>query len=122
MRTCEAAEKRLDDMSERAARAAELLSTRVSVAAAEQNRQLLESMNRRAALQMRLQETVEGLSVVAVSYYAINLLTYLLGPVAKHYGVDKLTLAALAVLPVMGLVWMMVRRIKARVGAAFAEK
>jgi len=119
MRTCEAAAKRLDDMSERAARAAELLSTRVSVAGAEQNRQLLESMNRRAALQMRLQETVEGLSVVAVSYYAVNLLIYLLAPVTKHYVGDKSTLAGLLVLPVMAVVWLMVRRIKARVGAAF---
>ncbi|NOX72431.1 MAG: DUF3422 domain-containing protein [Alphaproteobacteria bacterium] len=116
MRTCEAAEKRLDDLSEHAARAADLLSTRVSVAASEQNRQLLESMNKRAALQMRLQETVEGLSVVAVSYYAVNLLVYLLGPMLKPVGLDKALLAGLLVLPVMGAVWLLVRRIKARVG------
>ena len=119
MRTCEAAEERLQHLSERAARAAELLGTRVSVAGAEQNRQLLESMNKRAALQMRLQETVEGLSVVAVSYYAVNLLVYLLGPVVKYWVDDKTTLAGVLVLPVMGIVWLMVRRIKARVGAAF---
>jgi uncharacterized membrane-anchored protein len=116
MRTCEAAEKRLDDLSEHAARAAELLSTRVSVAAGEQNRELLESMNKRAALQMRLQETVEGLSVVAVSYYAVNLLVYLLGPWIKSAGLDKTLLAGILVLPVMGAVWLLVRRIKARVG------
>lgn len=119
MRTCEAAEKRLADLSERAARAAELLGTRVSVAGAEQNRQLLQSMNKRAALQMRLQETVEGLSVVAVSYYAVNLLVYLLAPLLHAFVEDKTTLAGLLVLPVMGIVWLMVRRIKARVGAAF---
>ena len=116
MRTCEAAEKRLETLSAHAARASELLGTRVSVAAAEQNRQLLESMNKRAALQMRLQETVEGLSVVAVSYYAVNLLAYLLGPLAKPFGADKSTLTAMLVLPVLGVVWLMVRRIKARVG------
>lgn len=119
MRTCQAAEKRLEDLSQRAARAAELLGTRVSVAGAEQNRQLLESMNKRAALQMRLQETVEGLSVVAVSYYAVNLLVYMLAPMIKPYVADKSLLAGFLVLPVMLLVWLMVRRIKARVGAAF---
>jgi uncharacterized membrane-anchored protein len=122
MRTCQAAEKRLEDLSQRAARAAELLGTRVSVAGAEQNRQLLESMNKRAALQMRLQETVEGLSVVAVSYYAVNLLVYLLAPLTKHYVEDKTVLAGILVLPVMLAVWLMVRRIKARVGTAFDQR
>jgi len=116
MRTCEAAEKRLEDLSLRAARASRLLSTRVGVLAAEQNRQLLESMNRRAALQMRLQETVEGLSVVAVSYYAVNLLSYLLGPLVKHWVHSKSLLSGLLVLPVMLVVWLLIRRIKARVG------
>ncbi len=116
MRTCEAAEKRLTDLSQHAVRAADLLSTRVSVAASEQNRQLLESMNKRAALQMRLQETVEGLSVVAVSYYAVNLLVYLALPWAKPLGLEKSWLAAGLVLPVMAAVWYLVRRIKARVG------
>jgi len=119
MRTCEAAEERLEHLSERAARAAELLGTRVSVAAAEQNRQLLESMNKRAALQMRLQETVEGLSVVAVSYYAVNLLSYFLSPLLKTWISDKTTLTGLLVLPVIAVVWLMVRRIKARVAVAF---
>ncbi len=117
MRTCEAAEKRLEVLSQHAARASELLGTRVNVATTEQNRQLLESMNKRAALQMRLQETVEGLSVVAVSYYAVNLLVYLLGIPAKYYGLGKPLLAGLLVLPVLLLVWLLVRRIKARVGA-----
>ena len=34
-------------------------------------------MNRRARLQLRLQETVEGLSVVAFTYYASQLVHYL---------------------------------------------
>ncbi len=122
MRTCDAAEKRLEDLSTHSARASELLSTRVNVAVTEQNRQLLESMNRRAALQMRLQETVEGLSVVAISYYAVNLLLYLLGPLAKHYGLGKTWLAAALVPPVMGGGWLMVRRIKAHVARAFDDR
>jgi uncharacterized membrane-anchored protein len=118
MRTCEAAEKRLEDLSERAARAAELLATRVGVDAADQNRKLLESMNKRAALQMRLQETVEGLSVVAVSYYAVNLAAYLVAPFVKDH-LDKTWVSAFLVPPVVGAVWLMIRRIKAHAGAAF---
>jgi uncharacterized membrane-anchored protein len=117
MRTSEAAEKRLQDLSAQAARASDLLATRVGVAAAEQNRKLLERMNQRAALQMRLQETVEGLSVVAVTYYAVNLLGYLLGPLSENVLPDKKSLLMILVLPVALLVWGMIRRIKARVGA-----
>src|SRR3546814_4084357 len=50
-----------------------LLRTRVDTALARRNRDLLASMDRRTALQLRLQHTVEGLSVVAISYYALGL-------------------------------------------------
>jgi uncharacterized membrane-anchored protein len=69
-------------MAERAERAAELLRTRVDVERSAQNQRLLESMDRRADLQLRLQHTVEGLSVVAISYYAVSLAAYLLAPLA----------------------------------------
>ena len=60
-------------LSLRATRAADLLRTRVDVALQAQNQSLLESMDSRSALQLRLQQTVEGLSVVAISYYAVGL-------------------------------------------------
>jgi uncharacterized membrane-anchored protein len=41
-----------------------------------QNRQLLASMDRRARLQLRLQETVEGLSIAAITYYVVGLVGY----------------------------------------------
>ncbi|MCU0802045.1 MAG: DUF3422 domain-containing protein, partial [Rhodobacteraceae bacterium] len=64
MRTVKSAEARLSSMAERAERAAELLRTRVDVERSAQNQQLLESMDKRADLQLRLQRTVEGLSTV----------------------------------------------------------
>ncbi len=70
MRTCRSAEERLAELSSRAERAADLLRTRVDVANQAQNVEVFGAMNRRAAMQLRLQETVEGLSVVAISYYA----------------------------------------------------
>lgn len=99
-------------MAERAMRAGQLLSTRVDVERSAQNQKLLESMNLRADLQLRLQHTVEGLSVVAISYYAVNLVAYMVVPFTKPLGVnDGMTMALLAPVVVLG-VWAMVRRIR----------
>ncbi|ABV93028.1 conserved hypothetical protein [Dinoroseobacter shibae DFL 12 = DSM 16493] len=112
MRTVKATERRMQQMADRATRAAELLRTRVDVERQTQNQALLESMDRRAALQLRLQKTVEGLSVVAISYYAVNLAIYLIGPLAYTAGVSKTVLTA-AVTPLVVLgVWFLVRRIR----------
>ena len=116
MRTCRSAKERLDELSGRAERAANLLRTRVDVANQAQNVEVLRAMDRRAALQLRLQETVEGLSVVAISYYAVNLAAGLFGPVAEPAGLEKAELLALLTIPVLVLVWLMVRRIRARLG------
>jgi uncharacterized membrane-anchored protein len=122
MRTCHATERRLTELATRASRIAELLRTRVNVAVEAQNQQLLESMNRRAALQLRMQEMVEGLSVVAISYYAVSLAGYLLAPLEglpgfDRIGLDKTGLMALAVIPVVGLVWWSIRRLRKRLGS-----
>jgi uncharacterized membrane-anchored protein len=113
MRTVKSAEARLRGMAERATRAAELLRTRVDVERSSQNQKLLESMDKRADLQLRLQRTVEGLSTVAISYYAVNLAGYAAYPVAeKQFGLSHgMTLALLTPLVILG-VWLMVRRIR----------
>ena len=77
MATCTSVSRRLHDLSERVARASALLSTRVDIARERQNQALLASMDRRAQLQLRLQQTVEGLSVAAIVYYASGLVGYL---------------------------------------------
>ncbi len=66
-RTCLAADARQNALTDHIARATRLLATRVEVKVSEQNAELLVSMDRRAKLQLRLQETVEGLSVVAIT-------------------------------------------------------
>lgn len=111
MRTVKSTEARLHVMSERATRAAELLRTRVDVERSAQNQELLASMNHRADTQLRLQRTVEGLSVVAISYYAVSLCLYILGPLEYQIGVSKPVLAAITTPIVVGAVWWMVRRI-----------
>ncbi|SFI55905.1 DUF3422 family protein [Celeribacter neptunius] len=112
MRTVKAAKGQLESLAERTARAANLLRTKVDVGRQEQNQKLLESMDKRADLQLRLQETVEGLSVVAISYYAVSLVGYLVYPFLEPLGLSKgLALAMVTPLVVLA-VWLGLRRIK----------
>lgn len=112
MRTVKSAQERLRNLAERAQRAAELLRTRVDVERSAQNQKLLESMDRRADLQLRLQKTVEGLSVVAISYYAVNLAGYLVYPVTEPAGLSKGMVTAGLTPLVIFAVWLMVRRLR----------
>ena len=112
MRTVKSTEARLEAMAGRAVRAAELLRTRVDVERSAQNQTLLASMDKRADLQLRLQKTVEGLSVVAISYYAVNLALYILGPAGKSLDLSKVTLSAVTTPVVILLVWWLVHRIR----------
>ena len=76
MATCTATATRLQALSSRVASVTQLLSTKVDIAREQQNQAVLASMNRRAKLQLRLQQTVEGLSVAAITYYFAGLVGY----------------------------------------------
>lgn len=114
MRTVKSVERQLHDMGSRATRASDLLRTRVDVARSGQNQKVLESMDRRADIQLRLQETVEGLSVVAISYYAVSLLGYLVEPLAYQLHLDKAWAKAALVVPVVLVVWLAGRAVRKR--------
>jgi uncharacterized membrane-anchored protein len=116
MRTVISMERRLERMSARALRASDLLRTRVDVERSAQNQSILESMDKRADLQLRLQHTVEGLSVVAISYYAVSLASYVLYPMGEYIGVSRGALTAGVTLPVVALVWLAVRRVRRKIG------
>ena len=114
MNTCETVARRQDRITARLQRTTALLRTRVEVLHEEQNRALLASMDRRAALQLRLQETVEGLSVGVLTYYMVSLLHHLLAAVEAaglHLNVELLT--GLAIPLVALTVWFSMRRLKA---------
>lgn len=115
MRTCVTTEERQATLSARLSRAANLLRTRVDVELEKQNRDLLKSMNERTRLQLRLQTTVEGLSVAAVSYYVVGLFHYLMeGLHQKGVPVD-VTIATALFVPVAVLgIWILVRGIRRR--------
>ncbi len=112
MRTVKSTEGRLKAMSDRALRAGDLLRTRVDVERSAQNRDLLASMDKRSDTQLRLQRTVEGLSTVAISYYAVSLAMYILGPLEYQFGISKSTIAAIVTPLVLLGVWAMVKRLK----------
>jgi uncharacterized membrane-anchored protein len=119
MNTCLATAARLEAMSSRVARATQLLSTRVDITREHQTIQVLESMNRRADVQLRLQQTVEGLSVAAVTYYIVGLIGYLArGLKAAGWGVNP-ELAMGASIPfVIVIVALGIRRIHRMVHTA----
>jgi uncharacterized membrane-anchored protein len=117
--TCNTVSQRLHDLSERVAQASGLLATRVGIARERQNQALLASMDRRAKLQLRLQQTVEGLSVAAIVYYVAGLVGYL-AKGAKSAGapIDAELLVGLSI-PVLALLVMLaVRRARRRIAAA----
>ncbi|MDO8756069.1 MAG: DUF3422 domain-containing protein [Polaromonas sp.] len=110
--------QRLASLSERVSRTSALLRTRVDIATEVQNQQLLEKLTRGQELQLRLQSTVEGLSIAAISYYVISLLLYG-GKALKGAGVPiNPEIAAGALIPlVLWAVWSTTRRIHRKLHA-----
>lgn len=122
MRTCETLDQRQANLSRKLARAATLLRTRVDVELQEQNRTQLEAINHRARLQLRLQQTVEGLSVAAISYYVVGLIAYLVkgmksSPFAAFLPSPEV-MAAASVPVVLAAVYLVVRRVRRHHGDA----
>jgi len=113
MNTCAAVARRQEVLAERIANTNSLLRTRVSIVQEQQNSKILASMNARAAQQLRLQQAVEGLSIVAISYYMAGLVNYV-GKAAKAAGVPvNPDLATGIALPVLGvLIWLGLHRLQ----------
>jgi uncharacterized membrane-anchored protein len=111
--TCRAVSARQTALSERIARATVLLSTRVSVTREKQNQAVLQSMDRRANLQLRLQQTVEGLSVAAITYYIVGLVYYAAKGLLPHgMRLSAETVAALSIPIALGIVTWGLRRFR----------
>ncbi len=116
MRTSSSVENRMRTLSQRVDRATQLLSTKVNISLEQQNQELMENMDRRAALQLRLQQTVEGLSIAAISYYLIGIVNYVAkGLATTHPGIKPELITGISVPFVLGLtgygVWRMRRHI-----------
>jgi uncharacterized membrane-anchored protein len=117
--TCAAIARRQEELSARIARNSQLLRTRVDIELQQQNQALLGQMNRRAKLQLRLQETVEGLSVVAITYYGSQLVSYLakgVKPLIKPLTPEVIT--AIAIPVIAGMVALGLRRMRRKIASA----
>ncbi len=114
MRTCRWTVRRLRDLSDRISRTTHILKTRIEFVNESQTQALLSSMDRRAKLQLRLQQTVEGLSVIVMTYYATGLIQYLAkGAKAVGLPTDPDLVALISVPLVAGTIfWVLSRRRK----------
>lgn len=115
MNTCRSVAQRQESLAQRVARANQLLSTRVDITVERQNQSLLESMNRRAKAQLKLQQTVEGLSVAAITYYVVGLIGY--AAKALHAGgiaLDYELIEGLSIPVVLVVIALVTRRLKRR--------
>lgn len=123
MNTCAATEQRQAALAERIAHTNDLLRTRVNLVQEQQNRDILQSLNARSAQQLRLQQAVEGLSVVAISYYLIGL-AYYAAKAAKAAGLPvNPDLAAGLMVPVIAFgVWTGLRKLRKSLGKAEDKK
>lgn len=121
IRTCAWTARRQSELSERIARITQLLRTRVEIEREAQNQRLLASMDMRAQLQLRLQQTVEGLSVVAITYYSVGLVSYM----AKSFKVLGLPVdpdvAVLVAIPLIAVsTWRAIRAIRQHIAGQHA--
>ncbi len=113
MGTCALVSKKLETLSLRVERASSLLRTRVEISMEKQSRDLLKSMDQRAHLQLRLQETVEGLSIVVLSYYLVGLTAYGLKAIkATGVNINVEISTGIAIPVVIAVVFLLVRRLR----------
>ena len=116
MRTVNAAADRQADVIARIARTTQMLAARVNIASEATNALVLKSMDRRASLQLRMQETVEGLSVAAISYYALGLIKIVMEGLSHlRLGLEPSVATAIAAPFVVFTVWWSLRRVRARI-------
>jgi len=115
MRTCEAAERRTQEVAQRVNRAANLLTTMVDMEQTRQSNGILESMVDRANTQLHLQQAVEGFSIFAISYYAVGMIKYVL-EAAKGLGapVDSTIVSGVSAPIIFALVYISVRAVRRR--------
>ena len=116
--TCRAMEKRLTDLGTKVQRSIELLDATITVSIQTQNQEVLDTILQTAQSQYRLQETVEGLSIIAISYYALGILGYIAEGLHGFVPVDKpLLLTVLAPLVIL-VVFLGIRRLRRTIHSA----
>ena len=116
IRTCEAFSRRLESLAVRAQRADNLVRTQIEMSIQIQNKNLLESMEARARAQLRLQETVESLSIVAITYYVVGLLSTLIQPINfEKTFISKNVFLSLSVPIILIIIWYIAKMVRKKI-------
>ena len=114
MGTCIWTQRRLRELSDRISRTTQTLRTRIEFVNEQQTQKLLASMDQRARLQLRLQETVESLSVLVLTYYAVGLLAYIVkGGKEAGLAIHPEIIAAIAA-PIIAITFLVISRRRRR--------
>lgn len=111
MQSVKAFERRLDELADEVSSALALARTQLDHASQRQSQALLASMETRARQQVHLAQAVEGLSVAAITYYSIGLLSYVLHAIPP-FGVDDTVIEALAIVPIAVMAALITRRMR----------
>ena len=122
MGTCIWTQRRLKELSDRISRTTQTLRTRIEFVNEEQTQKLLASMDQRARLQLRLQETVESLSVLVLTYYAVSLLAYMAkGGKEAGMAIHPEIVAAIAA-PIVAITFFIISKQRRKRIAAIGKK
>lgn len=110
---CRSTQERQELLATHVARAANLLRTRVNLAQERQANALLLGMNQTANAQLRMQHAVEGLSVAAISYYVLSLISVALKAL-ENFGLpfDPEVGEGVLIIPVVALVFYGTNRLR----------
>ncbi len=114
--TCKAMEKRLQALTQKVQRSIELLDARITLSIQTQNRSVLDAISQTGRSQYRLQLTVEGLSIIAISYYALGILGYIFEGLHEVLPFSKGEMLAVAAPVVVLLVFFGIRRLRKGAG------
>ncbi len=101
-RTSETTEKRLNETLEQIDRTANLIQTNVELEVKNGNNLLLESMNKKTDIQIKLQKAVEGLSTVVLTYYTVGLFNYGISGISSiiDLGCDPKLISSISIIPI----------------------
>lgn len=110
--TADTVMRRRSELADQIDDRAQLLRTQLQLNLQSQTRDLLASLDKSAVRQLRLQSAVEGLSTVAIAYYAVGLISPTIEPfVDPQY--KEWVKAGIAPV-VIGIVWITMVRIRNR--------